>query len=146
MRQIVNSMNHTSAKAEEDPAAVERRIFRNMCVAVVLAVAASAVLWPWRVTVGLALGGALSLLNHHWLRTAIAAAFGASVAAGARPKIRIARYVLRYFIVGASIAAAYSLDVVSLPATFLGLSSFAAALMFEGFVQIYFAIVNRGED
>ena len=145
MSQIVNSMDHTSAKAEEDPAAVERRIFRNMCVAVVLAVAASAVLWPWRVTVGLALGGALSLVNHHWLRTAIAAAFGASVA-GARPRIRIARYVLRYFIIGALIAAAYSLDVVSLPATFLGLSSFAAALMFEGFVQIYFAIVNRGEE
>jgi len=145
MSQIVNSMSSTSWTTDEDPAAVERRIFRNMCVAVVIAVMSSAVLWSWRVTSGLALGGALSLVNHHWLRTAIAAAFGASVA-GARPKIRIARYVLRYFIVGAVIAAAYSLNIVSLPATLLGLSSFAVALMFEGLVQIYFAIVNRGEN
>jgi hypothetical protein len=145
MSQIVNSMSSTSWTADEDPAAVEQRIFRSMCVAVAVAVAASAVLWSWRITIGLALGGALSLVNHHWLRTAIAAAFGASVA-GARPKIRIARYVLRYFIVGAIIAAAYSLNVVSLPATLLGLSSFAAALLFEGFMQIYFAIVNRGEN
>jgi hypothetical protein len=138
-------MSSTSCAADEDPAAMEQRIFRSMCAAVMIAVAASTVLWSWRVTGGLALGGALSLLNHHWLRTAVAAAFGASVA-GARPKIRIARYVLRYFIVGAIIAAAYSLNVVSLPATLLGLSSFAAALLFEGFMQIYFAIVNRGED
>ncbi len=145
MSQIVNSMSSTSWTADEDPAAVERRIFRSMCMAVVVAVVVSAVLWSWRVTSGLALGGALSLVNHHWLRTAIAAAFGASVA-GARPKIRIVRYVLRYFIIGAVIAAAYSLNIVSLPATLLGLSSFAAALVFEGFVQIYFAIVNRGEN
>ncbi len=145
MSRIVNSMSSASWTADEDPAAVEQRIFRSMFVAVVIAVMTSAVFLSWRVTSGLALGGGLSLLNHHWLRAAIAAAFGSSVA-GSRPKIRIARYVLRYFIVAASIAAAYSLNAVSLPATFLGLSSFAAALLFEGFMQIYFAIVNRGED
>ena len=56
-------------EAGEDPRAMERRIFRDMCVAVALAVAVSAPLAPWRVTTGLLLGGLLSLLNHHWLRT-----------------------------------------------------------------------------
>ena len=145
MNQITDSMSHRAFTAEEDPAAVEHRIFRMMCGTVALAVLVSAVLAPWRVTTGLLLGGMLSLVNHHWLRTAIAAAFGPSMA-GARPKIRIARYILRYFIVGGIAAGAYLLGVVSLTATLFGLCSFVVALMMEAFVQIYFAIAYRGEN
>ncbi|MBA3571294.1 MAG: ATP synthase subunit I [Pyrinomonadaceae bacterium] len=145
MNQITDSMSRRAFTAEEDPAAVEHRIFRMMCGAVALAVLVSAVLAPWRVTTGLLLGGVLSLVNHHWLRTAIAAAFGPSLS-GARPKIRIARYILRYFIVGGIAAGAYLLGVVSLTATLFGLCSFVVALMMEAFVQIYFAIAYRGEN
>ncbi len=145
MNQITDSMSRSAFTAEEDPAAVEHRIFRTMGVTVALAVLVSAVLAPWRVTTGFLLGGVLSLVNHHWLRTAIAAAFGPSMA-GARPRIRIARYILRYFIVGAVVAGAHLLGIVSLTATLFGLCSFVVALMAEAFVQIYLAIVNRGES
>jgi hypothetical protein len=130
--------------AGEDPRAMERRIFRGMCVAVALAVAAAALLAPWRVTAGLLLGGLLSLLNHHWLRTSVAAVFGATPE-GARPKMRAARYVLRYIVVAAAVAAAYRLNLVSLPATLAGLCSFVPAALAEGFRQLYFAIARREE-
>jgi hypothetical protein len=130
--------------AGEDPRAMERRIFRGMCVAVAVAVIVSAPAAPWRVTAGLLLGGLLSLLNHHWLRTSVAAVFGATPE-GARPRMRAARYVLRYFVVAAAVAAAYRLGLVSLAATLAGLCSFVPAALAEGFRQLYFAIARREE-
>lgn len=129
----------------DDPAAMERRIFRLMTVAVALAVAVSAAVAPWRVTAGLLLGGALSLFSLHWLRTSVAAVFGATTA-GAKPKLRIARYVLRYLVVGLVVASAVWLDAVSLPATLAGLCSFVPAALAEGLMQLYFAITRREES
>ncbi len=128
----------------EAPEAMERRIFRGMVVTVALAVALSALLAPWRVTTGLLLGGLLSLLNHHWLRTSVGAVFGAT-AAGARPKLRVWRYVLRYVVIVAAVALAYRLDLVSLAATLAGMCSFVVAALVEGFTQLYFAVAHREE-
>lgn len=127
----------------EDGATMERRLFRGMCVVVVIAVAASAPLAPWRVTTGLLLGGILSLVNHRWLRTSIAAAFGNTPG---RPRIMVARFLLRYFVAAALVAAAHLLGVASLTAALAGLCSFAVAALVEGFMQTYFAIVHREEN
>jgi diacylglycerol kinase len=132
------------AAAGDDPRAMERRIFRDMCVAVALAVAVSAALAPWRVTTGLLLGGLLSLLSHHWLRTSVEAVFGRAEP-GARPQMRAARYVLRYVVIAAAVAAAHWLNVVSLAAALAGLCSFVPAALAEGFRQLYFAISRREE-
>jgi hypothetical protein len=128
----------------EAPREVVRRIHRDTLVAASAAVAVSAFLAPWRVTTGLALGGALAVLNLHWMRTSVAAAF-AAVAPGARPRMTVARYVLRYFVVAAAVAAAVRFDLVSLVAALAGLCAVVAALLAEGFRQFYFAIFNRGE-
>lgn len=127
-----------------DPAALERRLFRSTCVVAALAVLVSLPLAPWRVTTGLLLGGALALLNHHWLRTSMAAAFGATPQ-GARPRLGVARFVLRYLVVAAAIASAVLLDLISLPATLVGMCAFVPAALAEGFVQLYFAIFRREE-
>lgn len=130
--------------AGEDPRAMERRIFRGMCAAVGVSVAVAAFAAPWRVTTGLLLGGLLSLLNHHWLRTSVAAAFERAPA-GRRPSWRVARYILRYFVVAAAVVAAYWLEVVSLGATLAGLCSFVPSALLEGCRQLYFAITRREE-
>jgi hypothetical protein len=145
MTEIVDNVaRREAAGAGEDPRAMERRIFRDMCVAAAAAVAVSAPLAPWRVTAGLMLGGLLSLLNHHWLRTSVAAVFGATPG-GARPRLGASRYILRYFVVAAAVAAAYNLNLVSLGATFAGLCSFVPASLAEGGRQLYFAITRREE-
>ena len=92
----------------EDASAMAERLFRVMILAVVVAVVVSALFWPWRVTSGLFIGGALSLLNHHWMRTAIGAAFAsASNTAGARPKLKIVRFITRYFVVTVAVVLAH---------------------------------------
>lgn len=126
--------------AREDPVAMERRIFYGMWVTVALAVALSLVLAPWRITTGLLLGGILSLLNHHWLRTSIAAAFGSTAG---RPRIRVTRFLFRYFIFFAIVAVVHLLNIVSLVATLFGMCSFVVPALLEAFMQTYFAIVYR---
>jgi diacylglycerol kinase len=141
MSESADSERHS---AGEEPHAVERRIFRDTCAAALVAVAVSAFVAPWRVTTGLLLGGVLAVFNQHWLRTSVAAVFD-SAPAGARPKLRAARYVLRYVVVAVVITAAVGLDAVSLVATLAGMCTVVAALLAEGFRQLYFAIVSREE-
>ena len=133
-----------ASDAGEDPRAVERRVFRDTCVAVVIAVAASAMLAPWRVTTGLLLGGLLSLFNMYWLRTSVSAVFDAAPG-GRPPKMKGARYVLRYVFVAAAVTAANAFGLVSLVATLAGMCLVVAALLTEGLRQLYFAIVRREE-
>lgn len=136
--------DYQARAARADDEALERRLTRGMCVAVALAVSLSALVAPWRVTAGLALGGALSLVNHRWLRTSVAAAFCGDLSAR-RPRLRIARYVLRYFFVGAVVFAAARLDLVSVAGTIAGLCSFVAALFVEAGRQLFITIVHREE-
>jgi ATP synthase I chain len=140
MSEIANSVSGEGFAGEPD-GALEARIFRAMIAIVSLAVIAGAMLAPWRVTAGLALGGALSILNYHWLRSSIEAVL--SNADEKRPRLRLWRYIFRYFVVGAVVSAAYGLGVVSLPATIIGLSAFVPALFVEAFRQFYFSIIHR---
>jgi hypothetical protein len=74
----------------------------------------------------------------------VAAVF--NVSTGGRPRVRLSRYVIRYFVVGATGYAAYELGLVSLPAMFAGLCSFVPALFVEALRQFYFAIIRREES
>lgn len=150
MSEIANNAGR-STLAPDDGAALERRLQRGMFAAVAISVLISLPLAPWRVTTGLLLGGALSFLNHHWLRSSLRAVFGGAAAAeeaeaGRRPRLDAARYVLRYFLIALIVESAYMLDLVSIAATLAGLCSFAAAVMAEAFIQLYFAIRYREEN
>jgi hypothetical protein len=128
----------------EAPREAVKRIFRGTFVATVAAVAVSAFCAPWRVTTGLALGGALALFNQHWLRSSVEAVFeGASAARP--PKMKVARYFLRYAVVAGLVFFAYQSGLVSLVATLAGMCAVVAGLLAEGFRQFYFAIVRREE-
>ena len=131
--------------ASADASAMAERLFRLMAGAVVVAVVVSALWMPWRVTTGLFIGGALSLLNHHWMRTAIVAAFALATPTGARPKLKIVRFITRNLIVAAALFVASWLDIASLTAMLVGLCSFVVAALVEGFMQAYFVIIHREE-
>ena len=140
MSDIADSVS-VQAVTDEPIGALESRLIRVMAAVVALAVIGSAVLGPWRVTAGLALGGTLALLNYHWLRTSVRALL--SEASVKRPRITITLYVLRHLIIGAVVFAGYLLQWVSLPAAIVGLCAFVPALFVEAFRQFYFAIIHR---
>ena len=123
---------------------IDGRILRSMALATALAVIASLAVAQWRITTGLLLGGVLSLLNHHWLSGSTAAAFSV-LAHGDTPRLRLAQYILRYFVIATVVFVAYKLKAVSLAATLVGLSSFVVALFVEAFREFYLAFIHREE-
>lgn len=122
---------------------LEKRIFRSMALAVATAVVVSPFVGPWRVTTGLLLGGLLSLVNYRWLHATVAAIL--NVEAGQKPRPKIWKHAFRYLIVAGAVFAAYQLNLISLPATLAGLSSFVVALFVEAFRQFYFSVIRREE-
>jgi hypothetical protein len=136
------NMEATSLLGELRDAGVSGRIFRSMAVVTAVAVAGSAVFLPWRVTTGFLLGGLLALFNHHWLSGSAIAALKVA-AHGAKPKVGITRYILRYAVVAAIVFVAYQLNIVSLGATIVGLCSFVAALFIEALREFYSAFIHR---
>lgn len=140
MKEIVDNVSGSSVPAADDD--LEMRLFRVMAVAVAAAVVISFLLAPWRVTSGLVLGGSLSLLNYHWMCTSIAALIQMR-AAGVNASSNGSRYIIRYFVICIAVILAYKLNVVSLPATIIGLCSFVVALFVEASREFYFAIIHR---
>src|SRR5215813_9872047 len=130
---------------ERNDRELELRIFRVMIVTVVAAAIVATVFASGRISFGVMLGGGLSLLNYHWLRTSVGAILNIDYALE-RPRIRISSYILRYLFIGIVVFAAYQLRWVSLAATIAGLCSFVPALFVEALRQFYFAIIHREES
>jgi len=126
----------------QDP--INTRVFRTMAVTTMLAVGVSAFIAPWRVTTGLLAGGILALFSHSWLKNSAAAAIRLSTAGG-QPQLRLVRFILRYVVIAAVIFSTYTLELVSLPAVFIGLSTFVVAMFVEAAREFYFAIKEREE-
>ena len=143
MKDILNNEGGTMLP-EAANSGIEARIFRTMALAVALAVLISLPLAPWRTTVGLLLGGVLSLLNHHWLSSSAAAAFTVLIH-GTKPRLKVAQYILRYLVIATLVFIAYKLNLVSLAATIGGLCSFVVALFVEALREFYFVIMHREE-
>ena len=135
---------HKQVQPQSDTT-LDTRVLRTMAATVGIAVVVSTAFAPWRVTTGLLLGGLLSLLSHHWMRTSIAAAFAGALEVGSKPQLTSLKYILRYIVIAAAVLLAYKSGVVSLPATILGLCSFVVALFLEALREFYFVIIRREE-
>lgn len=123
---------------------INTRVFRTMAVTTAIAVIVSAFLGPWRVTTGLLVGGLLALFSHSGLKNSAAAAIRLS-ATGGTSEWRLAQFILRYVVITAVVFACYTLDLISLPAVLIGLSSFVVAILVEALREFYFAIKQREE-
>ena len=121
-----------------------QRIFRSMIAVTVIAFLASLPFASWRVSLGLLLGGLLSLLNHYWLTRSSAAAFSVIVD-GQKPRLSMLQYVLRYAVIGLVILTVYNFRLASVIALAAGLCSFVVALFIEAGREFYFAIIHREE-
>src|SRR6185436_10740823 len=144
MSQIADSAG-AGIPVRDDANGLETRLLRWMIASVAIAAAVCPFVAPWRVTSGVILGGARSVLNYRWLHTSVAAIFNVNLASE-RPRAGVSRYVLRYIVVAAVVFAAANLQVVSLAATLAGLCAFVPALFVEAVREFYFAIIHREES
>jgi ATP synthase I subunit len=124
--------------------ALDVRVLRTMLIASSLAVVISMFIAPWRVTVGILVGGILALFSHRWLKNSASAAIRLSIGAGEN-RLGLTQFLLRYFVIALVICFVVVLGVANLTAVLAGLSSFVVALMVEAGREFYFAITHREE-
>lgn len=128
-------------------AGVEERIFRTTLV---LSILGGAGFWLWRGAgwaVGFAVGAALSILSFQWMKTAIDALAETALATASNAEVggnrqrraggAMARFVLRYALIGIAGYVIFRSSVVSLVAFFAGLFVAIAAALLEVGYQIY---------
>ena len=115
-----------------------------MLIASSLAVVISMFLGPWRVTVGILIGGLLAIFSHRWLKNSVAAAIEMSIGAKEN-RLRLTQFLLRYFVIGLIVYSVVVLGIANLTAVLAGLASFVVALMVEAGREFYFALTHREE-
>ena len=137
-----NTDNQTVIAAEDH--GLNARIFRAMIAVTAIAVIVSSLVGSLRFTSGLLIGGVLAIFSHNWLKNSAGAAINLAIGAGVQ-QIHLMQFMLRYIVIGSVVFAAYIIDIASLTAMLIGLSSFVVALLFEAVREFYFAIIQREE-
>lgn len=132
------------ALAFTDPNAVERRVWRNIFIVIFVAITLAAAFADLRMTLGVALGGALALLNYRWLQSSLRAilSVGSEKApAGARLKM-----IVRWIVVAALAWAAHETGQFDAVGIIAGLLAPAVAVMIEAAYVTYRTLAQRNGE
>jgi hypothetical protein len=138
-----NTTDNQTVIAAEDHG-LNTRIFRVMIAVTAIAVIVSSLVGSLRFTSGLLIGGVLAIFSHNWLKNSAGAAINLAIGEGVQ-QIHLMQFLLRYIVIGLIVFAAYIIDIASLTAMLIGLSSFVVALLIEAIREFYFAIIQREE-
>jgi len=134
-----------SAVPAADIVESQRRFRRNTYVVIALLLVGGMVLSGWRMALGVALGGTLSIFNEHWLRSSVGAILG--TVAGSRdkrvPRWTATKFILRYFVIAVAAGLAVWSGYFNLLGIGLGLASFVGAVMLEAGYQVYLTFDHR---
>ena len=132
------SDNSDSVTAEQSiPPISNRRILWMMGLVAAAAGLAGFVFVSRQFGLGVILGGVLSFINYYWLKVSLKRLFDNAVAHGAKPRFLAVRYFARYLTLGAILTVVFLTETIPVVAVIAGLSSFALAIVIEGFVRIF---------
>ena len=119
------------------PPISHRRILWMMGLVAVVASSAGFIYASWQFGSGVVLGGVLSFINYYWLKVSLKRLFDNAVAHGEKPRFLAVRYFARYLTLGAILTIVFLTHTIPVVAVILGLSSFALAIVIEGFIRLF---------
>jgi hypothetical protein len=122
---------------QQPPPISHRRILWTMGLVAAISGLAGFIFISPRFGLGVILGGILSFINYYWLKVSLKRLFDNAVADGQKPRFLAVRYFGRYLTLGAILTVVFLTKTVPVVAVILGLSSFALAIVIEGFVRIF---------
>ncbi len=96
----------------------------------------------WRFAVGLFIGAILAFVNYYWLKFSLKKVFD-EAEEGEKPRISAIRYMSRYFALALVLVFIALLKIIPITAVILGLTSFAIALVLEGFIRIFTSVFKK---
>jgi hypothetical protein len=127
-----------------DPAAVERRVWRNIFAVIAIAIVAAALLADLSFMLGLLLGGMLALFNYKWLHASLKAALATGT--GKAAPATVMKFIFRWIIIGAAAYVASLTGYFNPIAILSGLLAPAVAVMIEAGYVTYKTLVRNGEE
>ncbi len=113
-----------------------RRILFEMAGVIAVGTIAGFAFISAKVGLGVFVGGLLAYANYFWQKRSLKAIFDRAVDGKKTPFLAL-RYILRYVVLGAALMIIYLSQTVSIFAVIFGLSSFAIAVVIEGFTSIF---------
>lgn len=143
---------HASSNAPEDdgatdlftnPEAVERRVWRNIFMVVIVGLIAALICADLKFTLGLALGGALALLNYKWLHVSLKDVLSAGTSKA--PPGTMMMFVVRWLVIAIVVYGASLTGYFEPVAMLAGLFAPALAVMMEAGYVTYKTIAQSGE-
>ena len=126
------------------PEAVERRVWRNIFVVIALGVLAACVLAEWKFALGLAIGGALALLNYKWLHSSLKDILSAG--SSKAPPGTMMMFAARWLVIAIVIYGASLTGFIKPIAMLVGLFAPAIAVVMEAFYVTMKTLTHSGED
>ncbi|HEY0430130.1 MAG TPA: ATP synthase subunit I [Pyrinomonadaceae bacterium] len=122
-----------------------RRILWMMAMVVIFGSLASFIFVSTRFGTGFFIGGVLSFVNYYWLKTSLKKMFVETADGEHKPHYSAARYISRYFTLGAILTVIFLTHTVPVESVIFGLASFAFAIMIEAFIRIFSFFFRREE-
>lgn len=119
-----------------DGAEFERRLQRITMALIVIGVLLALALAGWKMALGFALGGALSLFNARWLSSSTKAMIEIASATGTPSMPRAAKFVFRVLIIAVVMMVAMRSGYFHLLGLGLGFTTFVLASMVEACYQL----------
>jgi hypothetical protein len=139
-----------SQMSQVDDSGIERRFQRNTYVVIGVALIAGWFLAGWRMVLGVALGGALCLLNVRWLSGSVRAILSKAVMtqSGRVPPFTASKFILRYFVIAVAIVIALSTGYFHPLGIGIGFAAFVGGVMIEAVYQLrlLFKFSGAGES
>jgi hypothetical protein len=127
------------------PPISHRRILWTMGLVAVVAGLSGFVLVSWQFGLGVILGGILSFINYYWLKVSLKRLFDNAIAHGEKPRFLAVRYFARYLTLGSILTIVFLTQTIPVVAVILGLSSFALAIVIEGFIRLFLTFFKSKE-
>jgi hypothetical protein len=120
------------------------RITRLMPMLALAGTAAAALYYGWRIALGFGLGCAIAYLNFHWLKRVVSALADRATqsATPASSKGVVARFLVRYLLMGLGGYAIFTVSPASLYGLLAGLFLPVAAIACETVYEAYAALVR----
>ncbi|MFN0279470.1 MAG: ATP synthase subunit I [Pyrinomonadaceae bacterium] len=113
-----------------------RRILYEMAGIIAVGTIAGFAFVSAKVGFGVFVGGILAFANYFWQKRSLKAIFDRAID-GKRSHFLALRYILRYVVLGGVLMLIYLSHTVSIVAVIFGLSSFAIAVVIEGFISVF---------
>ncbi len=137
--------DETETFEQEAPKLSHRRILILMAAVIVVGTLFGFVFKSPRFGFGFLIGGVLAEVNYYWLKSVVGGIFEKAIRDGQRPKLLIARFLMRYVFLASAVALLYFVDAVEFAAVIAGLVSLAVAVTIEGIVRMFLIAFNRKE-